>query len=122
MRARCNNPKDKSYKYYGGRGISYCNDWEAFKGFEAWAISSGYEPGLQLDRADNNGNYAPSNCRWVTRSENMQNTRHNLKITAFGETKCLREWFRDERCVVASYNTLHSRIVNGWDHERALTE
>jgi hypothetical protein len=74
IRARCNNPNHTSYNNYGGRGIAVCGRWDDFKLFLA-DVESGYKPGLHLDRIDNNGNYEPSNCRWVTQKENGRKTR-----------------------------------------------
>ena len=78
MKQRCNSPKFKQYKDYGGRGIKICDEWNdkhGFTKFSKWALSHGYEHGLEIDRIDNNGNYEPSNCRFVTHRENMQNRR-----------------------------------------------
>lgn len=80
LRTRCNNPKCDSYPYYGGRGISVCDEWQdGFAVFRDWAIKNGYQEGLQIDRIDNNGNYEPGNCRFVTRSVNMNNRRVSKK-------------------------------------------
>jgi len=70
---RCTNPNNPGYVHYGGRGIKVCDEWRA--SFEAFIKSVGRrpEPGLQLDRIDNNGNYEPGNMRWITRDENMRN-------------------------------------------------
>jgi hypothetical protein len=71
MRGRCNNLKDKAYKYYGARGIQVCKEWRnSYFAFKSWATLSGYKEGLSIDRIDNDGNYEPSNCQWITRSEN----------------------------------------------------
>ena len=80
MRNRCNNPKYKRYKDYGGRGITVCDRWnESFDAFYEDVIE-GYKPGLQLDRIDNDGPYSPENTRWVTAKENCQNKRDNVWV------------------------------------------
>jgi len=98
IRKRCTNPKVKSYKYYGGRGIKICSEWSEFIPFYNWALANGYEQGLQIDRIDNNGNYEPSNCRFVTHAENCQNrssTKLNWdkvnEIRAIGSSKSQSE-------------------------------
>lgn len=74
MKTRCYNPKTWNFKNYGGRGIRVCDEWRNdFKIFHDWAMSNGYEQGLQLDRINNDGNYEPDNCRFVTVKENCQN-------------------------------------------------
>ena len=95
MKARCLNPKSISYKNYGARGISICHEWRSFKAFHEWAIANGYSDGLQLDRIDNEGNYCPSNCRWVTRTENARNTRATRLITLNGKTQCAAAWIKE---------------------------
>lgn len=95
MKARCLNPKSISYKNYGARGISICHEWRSFKAFHEWAIANGYSDGLQLDRIDNDGNYCPNNCRWVTRTENARNTRATHLITLNGKTQCAAAWIEE---------------------------
>ncbi|WP_052399136.1 AP2 domain-containing protein [Candidatus Francisella endociliophora] len=78
---RCYNSKAINYKYYGGRGITVCDEWRNdFKTFYDWCMDNGYKKGLQIDRIDNDGNYEPSNCRFVTPSDNMLNTRVTGKV------------------------------------------
>lgn len=95
LRNRCNNPNNKSYKYYGGRGISVCSEWDDYITFKLWALRNGYNDSLTIDRIDNNGDYSPLNCRWVTRYEQMRNTRSNVLITIDNKTKTIMEWCRE---------------------------
>lgn len=71
MKTRCFNPNSKSYKNYGGKGITVCNEWsEDFNVFYRWALDNGYKEGLTIDRIDSNKDYCPDNCRWISKSEN----------------------------------------------------
>jgi len=74
MRERCLDPRHTCWNRYGGRGIKICEEWiDSPEVFCEWALANGWQPGLHLDRIDNNGNYEPSNCRFVTHAENQKN-------------------------------------------------
>ena len=75
MKQRCLNRQYHHYKDYGGRGITVCNEWLEFIPFRDWALNNGYTEGLQINRIENDGNYEPSNCNFVTAKENCQNRR-----------------------------------------------
>lgn len=76
MKTRCYNPKHESYKNYGGRGITVCEEWRKdFTAFYLWAIEHGYDKSLSIDRINNDGNYEPNNCRWATTKEQAKNKR-----------------------------------------------
>lgn len=75
MLDRCNNHNRHEYKYYGGRGITVCPEWMKFEPFYEWSISHGYSDDLTIDRIDNDGNYEPNNCRWVTMQVQTRNRR-----------------------------------------------
>ena len=92
MKSRCENPNRPKYKDYGARGIKVCEEWHDAGVFAAWAFANGYSPGLQIDRKDNNGDYCPENCRFVTPKENSRNRRNTKFLTVGGEIKCVSEW------------------------------
>ena len=72
--ARCDYPAAKDYKWYGARGITVCNEWRNDpSAFFDWALANGWKVGLELDRRDNDGNYSPENCRFITHQENCRN-------------------------------------------------
>lgn len=93
MKRRCYNAKDLHYKYYGARGIGICSEWlNNSKAFYSWAIENGYSDNLTIDRINVNGDYKPSNCRWVTMKVQQNNRTNNRKITLKGETKTASQW------------------------------
>lgn len=120
MKKRCFNPKGTEYNNYGGRGISVCEEWRnSFKSFYEWAMSNGYEENLTIERIDVNGNYEPSNCRWITRNEQSLNKTTSHYLTYDKKTQTIKEW-ADE--IGIKYDTLHSRIMYyGWSVEKAIT-
>ncbi len=122
MRRRCEDPKRRSYPSHGGRGITVCERWKVFENFFA---DMGLRPSADysIDRIDNDGNYEPGNCRWATRSEQGQNTRRNVIVTAFGRTAPLAAFVTSRNAGETSveYKKVWKRIKRGWDVERALT-
>lgn len=79
MRQRCNNPNREAYIHYGGKGIEVCDEWSDYNAFKDWAENNGYADNLSIDRINSNGNYEPSNCRWITVSENTSRANKNHK-------------------------------------------
>ena len=119
MRARCKNKNNKKYPRYGARGIKVCKEWdESFESFYEWAILNGYKDGLTIDRIDNDGDYEPSNCRWVKQKIQQSNKSTNTKIELRGITKTLAEW---SRLTGLNHKTITYRLKKGWTAEEALT-
>lgn len=117
MKGRCENPSDTGYKNYGGRGIKVCTRWQSFENF--LADMGEPPPGYTIDRRDNNGDYAPGNCRWATQKQQMRNTRRNILITYNGETRTLAEWAERMHMDISA---LHWRLREArWTIARALT-
>lgn len=84
MKNRCNNSNLPEYRYYGGRGIKICEEWD--RSFTAFLNDMGKRPrGTSLDRIDPNGNYEPSNCRWADRYTQATNKRQMITNTS-GQT------------------------------------
>jgi hypothetical protein len=109
MMRRCFYPQARGFHSYGGRGITVCERWLDYRNFIA---DMGRRPGtgMELDRLDTNGNYEPSNCRWVTQKENLRNKRNNLRITRGGETRCVAEW---AEILGVDPGAVYSRIKSG---------
>ncbi len=120
MKARCNNPKSSEYYLYGGRGISVYKKWQNdFQAFAEWAIASGYNDTLSIDRINVDGNYTPNNCRWATFAEQAINQRRNHFVTAFGKTMTIKEW-SDYSGI--KYDTIERRLNQyGWSAEDAVS-
>ena len=84
MKARCRDKNRKNYKNYGARGIKVCKEWaESFISFRNWALASSYQDNLTIDRINNDGNYEPDNCQWLTRIENIKKGDHHADISKF---------------------------------------
>lgn len=94
MMARCYDPDAEQYPNYGGRGITVCDAWHSYGAFWSWAQASGYARGLSIDRADNDGDYTPDNCRWATPVEQANNRRSNRRVTVDGITLTHAQWAR----------------------------
>lgn len=119
VKRRCYRKTDKSFKWYGGRGISMCQRWR--ESYAAFLEDMGRAPSRDhsIDRIDNNGNYTPDNCRWATRVEQARNTRWNLALTVNGITATCIEWA--ERTGIRPA-TIRTRKALGWSDVDAVTK
>ena len=136
MKNRCYNISFKEYKNYGGRGIGVCEEWLNPKkvkiegthitnttlglvAFKEWALSNGYSDELTLDRIDINGNYEPSNCRWITRKAQCNNKTNNHYLTFEGKTLTVAQWA--EKLGIKRQKIIDRLWKLNWSVERALT-
>ena len=96
MNQRCYNPNAKGYKYYGGKGVIICEEWLRDKNtFYEWAVNNGYTDELSIDRIETEGNYEPSNCRWITMIEQQSNRTNNVFVEVDGEAKTIAQWSQE---------------------------
>ena len=117
MIQRCTNPTNRSFRRYGGRGVTVCKRWRKFSNF---LLDMGIRPaGRSLGRKDNDGGYNLQNCRWETPLQQCNNRRTNHFLSWNGETKSLAAWAREWKLNRA---TLRSRLLNGWSVERIMSE
>ena len=118
IKNRCCRTCHATYKWYGGRGITICDEWKNDPvAFIAWCKSHGYKDGLQIDRIDNDKGYSPDNCRFVTCKENLRNTSANVHITYNGETHTLVEWCEK---LDIPYSRTFDRLRKGLSVEKIL--
>lgn len=123
MRERCINKNNNHYKYYGGRGITVCDEWNntdnGFINFYNWAMNNGYKDGLTIERIDVNGNYEPSNCKWITNKEQANNKSNTIYLEYNNKTQSLLDWCKE---LNLDYTLVKSRIKKyNWSIEKALT-
>lgn len=117
IKERCYNENSPAYKNYGNRGIEMCKEWkDDFETFYKWSMKHGYNVNLTIDRIDNNKNYEPSNCRWITIQQQQYNKTTSKYITYNGETKTLAEW---AKILNMSQQKLRYRILK-WDIKSAF--
>lgn len=119
MKQRCNDSNNSHYKYYGGKGIRVCDEWNNdYQTFHNWAIDNGYAIGLSIERDKIDENYSPSNCRWIIKALQARNKSTNHFITYKNKTKTLVEW--SELCGIKQ-ETLRYRIKKKWPMDKVFT-
>jgi len=94
MKTRCYNQKNPDYGNWGGRGVRVCNRWQNSHNFIA-DMGPSYTEGATLDRIDNNADYSPDNCRWVSRKTQNNNKRNNRVIEYRGRRLNLTQWAKE---------------------------
>lgn len=120
MLARCYNSNAPAYKNYGARGIQVCTEWrESEEAFMLWALASGIQMDLSLDRIDNSGNYEPANCKWSTQVEQLSNQRRNVLLTYNGKTQTQSQWAQE--LGLAHTTVITRRLERGLPIEKVLT-
>lgn len=117
MKQRCSNPNNRNYKNYGGRGITVCKRWLDSAG--NFLIDMGPRPRHgSIDRIDNDGDYAPSNCRWVNNKEQQSNRRDNRRVVVDGQSKTIAQWAVGSGL---SQHVITSRLKSGWPERDAVS-
>lgn len=119
MRDRVKRQNLWHYKYYGGRGIKVCTEWDTdFLAFYNWAITHGYEQGLELNRINNDGDYCPDNCEFTTEIRNKNNRSNTIYVEYKGRTQPLSDWCRE---LNLPRDTIYWRLHSAkWDVNRAF--
>lgn len=111
MKGRCLRPSHPKYNRYGGRGIKVCNEWLTSEGFHKWVLSSGWVHGMTIDRINNDGNYEPSNCRWVSNSENSRKkSTTKLTFVQAQEIRIRLDNGEDENALAEEHGVVHGTI------------
>lgn len=115
MLSRIRNPNYKKYHLYGGKGISFCKEWEKFENFYA---DMGEPPdGCSIDRIDGNKGYSKDNCRWADAKQQANNTSANHLVEYAGQIKTVSQWAESYGI---KQNTLLYRLRRGWSAEKAI--
>lgn len=130
MKMRCYNPENKDYKNYGARGITICEEWlspeksntknctKGFIAFKEWALNNSYADNLTIDRIDVNKGYSPSNCCWVDRKAQQNNTRRSYYVSYKGRTQTVAQWCDELKL---NYHKTIVRISQlGWSADKAF--
>lgn len=118
MKQRCGDPKHKSYKNYGGRGIGVCERW--MHSFENFLEDMGNRPTKlhSVDRINVNGNYEPGNCRWATKKQQMRNMTTNRMLEFDNKIQCVSDWAEE---VNIAATVISKRLARGWSINKSLT-
>lgn len=123
MVQRCQNSRDRNYAQYGGRGIKVCKRWLTFENF--YADMGAPEPGMSLDRKNNDRGYSPANCRWATKTQQSRNTRATVRVVLWGATEVLVDALRklgknrsSLRYWMQKLDTTHQGVIDIWQAQK----
>ena len=116
--SRCTKPEHRSYKNYGGRGVTVCEHWLSFDNFLA---DVGPHPGkgLTIERVDNNGNYEPGNVAWATRKVQARNKRSTVQVEIDDRKQCLQDWATE---IGVTPHHLYRRMQKGMTPQQAIED
>lgn len=121
MKNRCYNPKADRYNRYGERGISVCDEWITdFEAFHNWVILNGWKEGLQIDRINNDGNYTPNNCQFITSKENSRKRGNTVWVSLDGINVCLSEACENIGFDRKRYKAIHRFIKKGFTFDESI--
>lgn len=119
IKARCTNPNEKAYPYYGRKGITICDEWRNdFMSFYNWSMEHGYNDELTIDRINNQKGYQPDNCRWITFLEQQRNKTNNVLINYNEKNITLSEL---SKITGLSYSLLYNRKKSAIKHTGTFT-
>lgn len=120
MKKRCYNAKCKSYKFYGAKGITICDEWlgdNGFINFYNWSVKNGYSDKLSIDRIKSNMPYSPNNCRWAEWGIQANNKSNNLFVTYNCKTQTLANWCRE---LNLNYSKVRQRMYHNKTFEQSI--
>jgi len=121
IKERCYLESYINAERYSKRGIKVCDEWlYSYNNFKEWALNNGYNQNLRIDRIDNNGNYQPNNCRFVTNQENVNNREITFIIDYNGQKIPFMDLMRIKNIDEMHYMTIRRRIKRGWNHNKAI--
>lgn len=121
MKERCYLETYINADRYSKRGIKVCDEWlYNYNNFKEWALKNGYDSKLRIDRIDNNGNYQPNNCRFVSNQENCNNREITFKVNYEGIEYAFMDILRLKNINEMHHHTIRERIKRGWEHKKAI--
>ena len=121
MKERCYLESYINANRYSKRGIKVCDEWvNNYNNFKDWALINGYDSNLRIDRIDNNGDYQPNNCRFVTNQENVNNREITFKVNYDGKEYAFMDLMRLKNIDDLHHTTIRHRIQRGWNHNKAI--